>query len=184
MRETIWECLYGDGLVGHMTAARQRIDPVWDGCMETLKEMWTRAELMDGKATTDAGMSRAMERYNAEVQETVPADRLLVWSPKDGWEPLCAFLELPVPEAPFPRIHDSKAFGQTHRRRRPGGRSSATAAPSQRQSPSPDGQAVSHIPVRAQVVEDHLRRLGGRGRGGVDVDLGRRRRLIGRSRRP
>jgi hypothetical protein len=112
MRETIWECLYGDGLVGLMTAARQRIDPLWDGCMEMLKEMWQREALLDGKATTDEGMSRAMRRYNAEVQESVPADRLLVWAPTDGWEPLCKFLELPIPDAPFPRVHDTKAFGQ------------------------------------------------------------------------
>jgi hypothetical protein len=41
----------------------------------------------------------------------VPADRLLVWKPQDGFEPLCAFLELPVPDAPFPRVNDSGAFG-------------------------------------------------------------------------
>ncbi len=40
----------------------------------------------------------------------VPADRLLVWSPKEGWEPLCAFLELPVPDAPFPHVNDSESF--------------------------------------------------------------------------
>jgi hypothetical protein len=112
MRETIWECLYGDGLVGLMTAARQRIDPLWDGCTEMLKEMWTRSGLMNGEATTDEGMARAMERYNAEVQDVVPSDRLLVWTPTDGWEPICEFLELEIPDAPFPRIHDTKAFGQ------------------------------------------------------------------------
>jgi hypothetical protein len=41
---------------------------------------------------------------------TVPAERLLVWSPADGWEPLCEFLEAPVPAAPLPRVNDSKMF--------------------------------------------------------------------------
>ena len=42
-------------------------------------------------------MGAAFERFNQEVQQTIPSDRLLVWSPGDGWEPLCEFLELPVP---------------------------------------------------------------------------------------
>ena len=53
-----------------------------------------------------------MERYNEEIKRIVPADRLLVWSVADGWEPLCEFLELPVPDQPFPRVNDSKQFGE------------------------------------------------------------------------
>ena len=33
-----------------------------------------------------------------------------MWSVQDGWEPLCAFLEVDVPEAQFPRLNDSKMF--------------------------------------------------------------------------
>jgi hypothetical protein len=29
-------------------------------------------------------------------------ERFLVWHPREGWEPLCRALELPVPDAPFP----------------------------------------------------------------------------------
>jgi len=56
-------------------------------------------------------MAKAMERYNAEVRRTVPAERLLVWSPADGWAPLCEFLEVPVPDAPLPHVNDTKGFG-------------------------------------------------------------------------
>ena len=52
-----------------------------------------------------------MDRYHQEVQATVPADRLLVWSASEGWEPLCEFLELPIPDAEFPRVNDSAQFG-------------------------------------------------------------------------
>ena len=44
------------------------------------------------------------------VKRTVPADRLLVWSVKEGWGPLCDFLELPIPEEPFPHINDRTEF--------------------------------------------------------------------------
>jgi hypothetical protein len=111
MRKTIWECLYGDGLVGHMSMARERIDAQWGGWMSTLREMWTTSGLLNGAGTTDEWMIDAFDRYNAEVQAYVPAQRLLVWNPKEGWEPLCAFLELPVPDGPVPHINDSDSFG-------------------------------------------------------------------------
>jgi hypothetical protein len=52
----------------------------------------------------------AFERHNAEVRATVPAGRLLEWRAADGWAPLCAALELPVPDAPFPRVNTSEEF--------------------------------------------------------------------------
>ncbi len=55
-------------------------------------------------------MAAAIARYEAEVQRIVPADRLLVWSVSDGWEPLCEFLEVPVPDMPFPYLNDTKTF--------------------------------------------------------------------------
>jgi hypothetical protein len=51
-----------------------------------------------------------MERWTEEVKANVPAERLLVWDVTQGWEPLCEFLELPVPDAPFPNVNDSKEF--------------------------------------------------------------------------
>ncbi|MEV1241572.1 sulfotransferase family protein [Nonomuraea sp. NPDC050022] len=44
----------------------------------------------------------AYERHLAEVRATVPAHRLLEWQPADGWQPLCAALDLPIPDEPFP----------------------------------------------------------------------------------
>jgi len=49
------------------------------------------------------------ERHNREVQEHVPADRLLVFRVQDGWEPLCAFLGCEVPAGiPFPHLNEGK----------------------------------------------------------------------------
>lgn len=111
MRQTIWSVLYGDGLVARMSRARAAIDPLWDGWMATLSEMWTVSGLMNGPETTDEWMRDAFIRHRQEVEATVPADRLLVWSPKDGWEPLCEFLEVPVPDQPLPHVNDSESFG-------------------------------------------------------------------------
>ena len=61
--------------------------------------------LIDGHigSHTDPEVAKAgYERHNAEVRATIPADRLLEWNAKQGWEPLCAALGVPVPDEPFP----------------------------------------------------------------------------------
>jgi hypothetical protein len=40
----------------------------------------------------------------------VPADRLLEFEVAEGWEPLCDFLDRPVPDEQFPRLNDAEAF--------------------------------------------------------------------------
>ncbi|WP_232327628.1 sulfotransferase family protein [Herbidospora yilanensis] len=54
-------------------------------------------------------------RHNEEVKAAVPADRLLVYECREGWEPLCRFLGVPVPDVPFPHVNDRTQFN----RRRP-----------------------------------------------------------------
>lgn len=54
---------------------------------------------------------RAIARYNAHIEEvraTVAADRLLVFSVDQGWEPLCAFLGVAAPSGAFPNVNDRK----------------------------------------------------------------------------
>ena len=35
----------------------------------------------------------------------VPPEKLLVFEAKEGWEPLCSFLQLPIPAIPFPNVN-------------------------------------------------------------------------------
>ncbi len=111
MRDTIWGVIYGQILIRHLSDARRLVDPPWDDYIGLMSEMWRRSGLMRDDSTTAEEMGVAMERFNQEVQDAVPAERLLVWSPGDGWEPICEFLEVPVPEADFPRVNDSAQFG-------------------------------------------------------------------------
>lgn len=50
----------------------------------------------------------AFEARTAEVRATLPADRFIVFDVAEGWEPLCAFLDVPVPDEPFPH-HNLRA---------------------------------------------------------------------------
>jgi hypothetical protein len=111
MRETIWGMFYDDVVMQYVSTARTMIDPAWDSYISMMKEMWERSGLLnDGENTTAEWMASAMERYHEGVKQTVPAERLLVWTASDGWEPICEFLGVPVPDTPFPRLNDGKMF--------------------------------------------------------------------------
>lgn len=68
------------------------------------KLIWQRSL----KGTMD-DRTRALGRHEAhiaEVKAAVPPERLLIFSADQGWEPLCRFLDLPVPATPFPNVND------------------------------------------------------------------------------
>jgi hypothetical protein len=52
--------------------------------------------------------------YNRKVEEAVPSDRLLIFNAKQGWEPLCEFLGVSVPEGiTYPHVHTrAKLLGE------------------------------------------------------------------------
>lgn len=64
------------------------------------------------RVTDRAFMTDWFARRNQTVIDSVPSDRLLVFSPKEGWAPLCAFLGAPVPDAPFPRVNSRDELKQ------------------------------------------------------------------------
>jgi hypothetical protein len=52
----------------------------------------------------------AFRRRTDEVRAAIPDERLLVFDVAEGWEPLCRFLAVPVPDAPFPHHNLRKDF--------------------------------------------------------------------------
>ena len=42
--------------------------------------------------------------HNKDVQSNVPSEKLLVFNVKMGWKPLCEFLDVPIPDEPFPNL--------------------------------------------------------------------------------
>ncbi|MFB0613942.1 sulfotransferase family protein [Aurantiacibacter poecillastricola] len=54
----------------------------------------------------------AFEKHNKDVQAGVRSSRLLTFDVKEGWNPLCKFLDVPVPETGFPRVNSSEEFDE------------------------------------------------------------------------
>ena len=65
-----------------------------------------------GDARDKDDLIATFHAHEANVKATIPPERLLVHSAKDGWEPLCAFLEVPVPLTPYPRTNSKEEFFQ------------------------------------------------------------------------
>jgi Sulfotransferase domain len=53
---------------------------------------------------------KAYRDHYALVRRVTPKERLLEYRLGDGWEPLCEFLDKPMPDVPFPRVNDSEAL--------------------------------------------------------------------------
>lgn len=56
---------------------------------------------------------KVIEKYNdhyKEVKNIITKERLLLFDPKEGWEPLCRFLNVPVPSEPYPRSNTREEF--------------------------------------------------------------------------
>ena len=111
MQDTICQIYFGDSLLHHLAQARYHVDPAWKGWVDLMIDtFWSgRGPFADTQGDSTRMIEKA-ERWNQEVEATVPAERLLVWEPRDGWEPLCEFLGVDVPAEELPKVNDTDAF--------------------------------------------------------------------------
>jgi len=75
---------------------------VWDGTFQ-------------GRFDEPEWATSVYQQHNAQVQACVPPDKLLVYRVQDGWEPLCQFLERPIPNVPFPHVNARHEIQQSIR---------------------------------------------------------------------
>ena len=69
----------------------------------------------DGRIHDRDFMLAQFERHKQEVIAAIPAPRLLVYDVREGWAPLCAWLEVPVPETPFPHTNSREEMAEIRR---------------------------------------------------------------------
>lgn len=70
-------------------------------------EFWT--EFWEGDFEKNG--KRIYKEYYQMIRDTVPKENLLEYKMGEGWEPLCKFLDVPVPEGKkFPRTNDTDGF--------------------------------------------------------------------------
>ncbi|KER20092.1 hypothetical protein X801_02616, partial [Opisthorchis viverrini] len=67
---------------------------------------WRRVFGENMDFSDDNAMLNGFVAWTERVKRDVPADKLLVYDISKGWEPLCRFLQLPVPDSPFPHVNE------------------------------------------------------------------------------
>ncbi|HUE59525.1 MAG TPA: sulfotransferase [Acidimicrobiales bacterium] len=85
-----------------------------DGSREGDAWMASMLRLLEDRFSSDLGdrvaMIDAYERHNDKVRSTIPADRLLEWTPSEGWDPICNRLGVAVPDEQFPVTNTTAEF--------------------------------------------------------------------------
>ena len=95
------------------TIAQPLREPVADGAPEIVRlqsEMVRKAilaETFDNRFEDKAHSIEVFNRHTQEVRDTIDPARLLVFDVREGWAPLCRFLDVPIPDESFPRLNDT-----------------------------------------------------------------------------
>lgn len=119
-----------EGAYSPVVALSSRLDPGWAKRVADVGGMSARP-LAGHALTIEEARVRSKDAYRhyyRDIRELVPKERLLEFNLKDGWEPLCKFLEKPVPVSdvrlmycgsaddiqavPFPHENDKQANQQ------------------------------------------------------------------------
>jgi hypothetical protein len=95
------------------TIAQPMRDPAPDSAPEIVRlqsQMIRKsvlAETFDNRFEDKAHAIEVFERHTQEVRDAIDPARLLVFDVREGWAPLCRFLDVPIPDEPFPRLNDT-----------------------------------------------------------------------------
>lgn len=105
--EAWWQSISQTVLLSAPTAATART--AWDKLVVELFE-----HHFVGRHPTKSQAIAAYNAHNKAVRLAVPPNKLLEWSPKDGWLPLCRALGQPVPDKSFPHLNASTDYRRNH----------------------------------------------------------------------
>ena len=96
------------GTIYKLIAGKDKFPPEMHDWLDMAVRVIARTGFPAGLSTAD--LMKTFTAHSDAVKATIPADQLLIYQVKDGWDPLCAFLGVPVPADPFPRTNDRGEF--------------------------------------------------------------------------
>ena len=91
-----------------MRASPDAVDPVRRRHMEMINTLIV--ENTFGGSLAKEHAIAVFNAHNEEVRRLVPRKQLLVYEPGEGWEPVCAFLDAPIPTTPYPKVNTTDDF--------------------------------------------------------------------------
>ena len=111
-----WYDSYNDsvikGAIHPLIPVLRVVDPAFIGMLGRLLDLVTkhyfRVPNPKDVMTWRQNAKETYLRHNETVKSKIPSDRLLLYHPEQGWEPLCTFLKTEVPDEPFPKVNERK----------------------------------------------------------------------------
>lgn len=88
-----------------LASGNPMITPEW---LAMVRAMFHRYQ--EGDTPDHDAMTAALAENTARVLRDVPKQRLLVWQAREGWEPICQALGVPVPAEPFPKVNTTEEW--------------------------------------------------------------------------
>lgn len=105
-----WYKSVSDTIYGRISTPVPADAPEWQHRHRAMTRKIVLENTFGGRFLDKKHAIDVFERHNEEVRRTVQPSRLLVYSVKEGWEPLCDFLGVAIPAAQFPRVNDTASF--------------------------------------------------------------------------
>jgi len=102
-----WADSFG-GTIYKLLAGRAEAPPEMSAWLEMANDIITKSGFPAGLDRDS--LAEAFSAHNEAVKAAIPASQLLEFKVKDGWEPLCDFLDKPVPDEAFPRTNHREEF--------------------------------------------------------------------------
>jgi len=111
MLETVWAVRKGGSLTHLLSDARAHVDADWAAFLSMIDGLlWEGAGTFAGASARPQDLIDAAAAHRDRVEMVIEPGRLLVWDVREGWGPLCRFLELPEPDVELPHINDRAEF--------------------------------------------------------------------------
>jgi hypothetical protein len=102
--EDLWYKSVQNTLLKQYAGFKKNDNPQW--C-----EINRLQQLLRGDVLWNAEAAKQHFReHNEAVQRLIEPASLLVYNVQQGWEPLCQFLSVPVPDVPFPHVNSTRQF--------------------------------------------------------------------------
>lgn len=93
----------------HLTWSRKRLHYAM-----VRATFWDYPTCFNGQFADKEYTLKMWDTWVETCHANIPKDRLLVFSVKEGWAPLCEFLGVPVPSEEFPRSNNFKEWNSIH----------------------------------------------------------------------
>ena len=82
----------------------------WASRIRRLTDLTIWQGTFEGRVEDREFATACLRHHSQEVTAAIDSQRLLVFDVRQGWNPLCEFLQCPVPDVPFPRTNSRRSI--------------------------------------------------------------------------